>query len=66
MKGFVTKKCRFKLKSLDLSLNPIKNYSNIFPGFKLKSSDLSLNWHFWLTKPFTFATKMVIFEADIR
>ena len=66
MEGFVTKKCRFKLKSMDLSLNPIKNYSNIFLGFKLKSSVLSLKLHFLLTKPVTFATEMVTFEADVR
>ena len=43
MKVFVIKKCIFKLKSLDLSLNPRKIFKYFLIGFKLKSSDLSLN-----------------------
>ena len=66
MKVFVIKKCIFKLKSLDLSLNPRKIFKYFLIGFKLKSSGLSLNLYFMVTKSFILCPKTEFLGSEER
>ena len=64
--GFVNKKRNFKLKTLDLSLNPRKIFKYFLIGFKLKSSDLSLNLYFMVTKSFILCPKNEFLGSEER